>query len=171
MQSLRVPCGAVSAARSLLSASCPPAWHAATFMVRAVHGLSKTWPKSYSFNSVFLDTVLFSLSLLCANQTLPTPDSPPLRIPSWAGRLLEAPFASSVSGVSARFRMVLDNRCPSLNIVQLTWRSEANRYCKVTGTKRVLTSRGRENSSLYCWKICAGWCSNWLDLNGLDVTP
>lgn len=48
---------------------------------------------------------------------------------------------------------------------------ESNRYCKVTGTKRVLTSCVRENSSLYCWKICAGWCSNWLDLNGLDVTP
>lgn len=48
---------------------------------------------------------------------------------------------------------------------------EANRYCKVTGTKLVLTSRVRENSYLYCWKICAGWCSNWLDLNGLDMTP
>lgn len=42
---------------------------------------------------------------------------------------------------------------------------------RLPGTKLVLTSHVRENSYLYCWKICSGWCSNWLDLNGLDVIP
>lgn len=73
MQSLWVPCGAVTTARSLLSASCSPAWHTATFMVLAVHALSKTRPKSYSFNSAFLDTVpegsLFSITVLCKPNT------------------------------------------------------------------------------------------------------
>lgn len=151
------------------------------FMVRAVHALSKMWPKSYSFNSVFLRhrsrrlSFLYHCSVALRVQTKHSPPrSQPLRIPSWAGRLLEALLAASVSGVSARFRMVQE-----MSFIKCLCNLPGGQRCclrpigiaRLPGTKLVLTSHVRENSYLHCWKICSGWCSNWLDLNGLDVIP